>query len=47
MASMGTPPGCVVRRCGAVKADYPESVKQMLGPWGMVNVDGKRHTRIK
>ncbi|KAI3427118.1 hypothetical protein D9Q98_007055 [Chlorella vulgaris] len=30
-----------------VRADYPPSVKQMLGPWGMVNIHGKSYTRIK
>ncbi|PRW50773.1 glutamine cyclotransferase [Chlorella sorokiniana] len=30
-----------------VEADYPDSVKAMLGPFGMVNTYGKDHTRLK
>lgn len=31
----------------AVEADYPDSVKAMLGRFGMVNTYGKDHTRLK
>ena len=31
----------------AVEAEYPGSVKAMLGRWGMVNVKGHQHTRLK
>jgi len=30
-----------------VEADYPDSVKAMLGPYGMVKVYGKDHDRLK
>lgn len=30
-----------------VEASYPDSVKAMLGPYGMVNTYGKDHDRLK
>ncbi|EFN55595.1 hypothetical protein CHLNCDRAFT_134129 [Chlorella variabilis] len=30
-----------------VRADYPTSVRKLLGPWGTLNTHGKAHIRIK
>jgi hypothetical protein len=49
---LGRPPTHSPGRCSpawpsAVEAEYPASVKAMLGRWGMVNVKGHQHTRLK
>ncbi len=31
----------------AVEADYPPSVQHLVGKWGISNLAGKQHMRIK